>query len=308
MKIMIIKIIKVITVITFIVSLKPTHAQTRPAKPMIRVSPVILNISLIPGKIYTYQIEAENLLDIPLPLRASLDNFESQDEEGGFKLDSGQGPSPFLSWITIGQNEMIIPAKTKKLIALTIHIPNKVPVGGYYGVLFLEPVLPLTSGYANIVQSRIGVIMLANIGVQSGTGEKGEITNFSFAKNFVQKEPVQMNLRVKNISLNHFSAKPFIFVESFGQPTRRTEIEEKIILPGKIRKWNNLIALPSYSRGLYKITARVSTGNGQQIEKTTFVIAFPITRVVVTIFLFSLIFILIRKRKKLKKALIQLTK
>ena len=50
----------------------------------LRISPVIINVQLSPHKIYKNDITIENLTNAPMPLRATLNDFVTQGEEGGY--------------------------------------------------------------------------------------------------------------------------------------------------------------------------------------------------------------------------------
>ncbi len=266
-------------------------------KPFIRVSPVILNITLSPGKSYEYDLKVDNLLSSPLPVRAVLDNFEPTDEDNSAQTQI----SPLVSWITYDPKDMIIPAKTQKIIHLKVNIPSRVPVGGYYATLYLEPVLPSQrTAQTTSIHTRIGVIMLANIGVP-GLTRQAEIIQFSFDKWLYEKGPVKLTFRTKNLSLYHFSAKPFVILKPLFGPARKLEIEEKIILPGKSRNWTKDLELPDYWHGLYKATLAVSVGNGQQIIRSTYIFGLPFNKLAIFIGLIVLFLFVIRRRKNWKK-------
>lgn len=268
-------------------------------KPMFQVSPVILNITLSPGKTYNYQVTVKNLLSAPLPLQVNLENLgPASDEEG-----STPTFSELLKWSSIDQRDMIIPAGETKTLTLTIRLPNKIPLGGYYGTLFLEPVLPVKDVHISSVQAKVGVIMLANIGVPDPRAEKGEITDFIFDKLFYNKGTIKTNFQAKNISLYHFSAKPFVKIKQFLGPERTYEVEEKIILPGRSRSWEKEIVLDHNSPGFYHATLAVSVGNGHQITQTNFFIILP-TYIILFTLLVILFIIIVARKKRLGKAML----
>ncbi len=272
-------------------------AEKSTIKPFIRVSPVILNIILSPGKTYQYDIKVGNLLNSPLPLRAALDNFEPSDEDAGGKIET----SPLLSWITYDPKDMIIPAGEEKIIHLSVSIPKTVPIGGYYATFFLEPVLPFQEARQTpSVQAKIAVLLLANIGVP-GLSHQAEITDFSFEKFIYKKNPLDVTFRVKNLSLYHFSAKPFVTIKPLFGAEKKFEIEEKIVLPGKLRTWKKQLELSDYWHGLYTATLAVSTGNGHQIKRTAYFIGFPFGTGSILVVLLILIVFLGRKRKNLRQ-------
>lgn len=286
--------------IILIIFSKSVFAQEKQAQ-IFRVSPVILNISLSPGSLYHYQISAENLLSIPLPLQASLENFDSNGEDGGYLLDP-KNNSPLLNWITIENPQLILNPKTKENINLTVRIPSQIPIGGYFGLLFLQPLIPpQTKEYATSVTPKIGVLILANIGVNEKP--KASINEFNFDKWVYEKGPVNILLRIQNRSLNFFSAKPVLYITPLFGQEKRYDIEEKFIFPGKIRRWQNQIDFIDYRHLLYKIRLVVDLGNDITIQKTTYILAFPMSKVLIGTAIILIIIFIIKKRPRLQKAL-----
>jgi hypothetical protein len=196
-------------------------------KGIFSISPAILNISLSPGKTFTRDIRVTNLLNAPLPVRAHMDQALEGEHTGGI--------SSIANWVELSDSDMIIPARQDKIIRLTIRTPSTIPVGGYYGTLFLEPLSPGARA-GHLVQARAGVVILANVGVPERSAA-AEIRNMKLSKE-------HLSFEVKNLSLYHFSAKPrLVFDPLLGSKNTR-EIPEKIILPGKIRSWKEAIDWP----------------------------------------------------------------
>ena len=83
-------------------------AQEKPTlKQMIRVSPVILKIKLEPGTTQNYQIKVGNLLDTPLPLKATVSGFDASDEEYGIAVSDQGIASPLMDWISLDEKDAI---------------------------------------------------------------------------------------------------------------------------------------------------------------------------------------------------------
>ena len=265
--------------------LNNSYAQTKP-NDIIRVSPLIFNISLSPGKTYDYELNIENLTKFPLPLRASLENFTTTDEEGGYIFQISK-PNPLLSWIKIDQTDTIIDEKSEKTIHITVTIPQKVPLGGYYGVLFLEPLISQKASNNTLVSAKVGALFLANVGV-SGKDTKAQILTFDLPF-FSEGQNIPFLLRVQNNGLNHFSAKPRVFLKPIIGKQGKIEIEEKFIFPGKARRWEENLRISNKWRGVYKATVRVSTGEGKYLEKSSYLISFPISKTIVIILIICII-------------------
>ena len=290
-----------LAIVVIFIGIDKASAQQPPVKAFMRVSPVILNLSLVPKKQYNYTITVENLLDTPLPLRTTLEDFQTQDEEGGYILNSTHA-SPLLSWVSFDKKELIIPPHAKETVALRITMPPKIQIGGYYGIVFFEPVLSKATTQIPL-SSKVGVLMLANIGVPSNNSVKGEIVQFKLDKFLYQKGPISYLLRFKNTELLFYSAKPFLTLKPLFGKEQKFYLEEKFVFPGKTRRWESSVELPNYWHGLYKATLAVSTGQGKQIIKETYLMAFPIAFAVGITFLLLVIIFIFKRRKRFSKVM-----
>lgn len=276
----------------------PAFAQDKEfSSKMIRVSPVILSLTLSPGRTYHYEIKVENLLSSPLPVRLNLENFDTADEEGGYSFHP-KTTSPFLSWITLGREDLIIPAKESRTIPLTITIPSQIPLGGYYGLIFVQPIFPKNAGVAEIA-SKVGVLLLGNIGVPDPSVQNGNISYFSTGGMLLEENPLKILFGVKNISLNFFSAKPSAVIHPLIGQTKKYEFEEKIILPDKIRRWEKIIDLKNYWYGIYNVELIVSTGEGRVITKNLYIVFFPFKKSAAILFIGFIIVFSWKRRGRL---------
>jgi|GEM_PF-1647701 len=273
------------------------------AEQTLRVSPVILTIPLSPGKIASQEATIENLSTHPLPLTASLNDFITSGEEGGYIFEESK-ENPLLSWITLSENNFILNPKEKKKVHITIKTPQRIPVGGYYGILFFEPIPQHSANTRTQINSKVGILMLANLGVPDPHAKKAEILAFT-PDMFSQDGSVPFMLRVKNVSLNFFTAKPILTVSpliKFSHPEKPLFLEEKIIFPGKIRRWTQANTIQNLSPNIYKAHIVVDVGNGQVENEDQYFIVFPyLTALIASFILFIVIFVL-AKIKRLKDA------
>jgi hypothetical protein len=289
---------KYILAILFLITIIfPPAAQ---AQSVVGVSPVILNIELSPGKTYTYDVTISNSSRSPLPVKLTFDNFNT--DEKGIDLSPGntQNDNSILPWVAVSPQDLIIPAQSKKTVTITITLPKRIPVGGYYGVLFVEPIISAETK-TSIVSAKVGVLMLANIGVSSKKNTI-EFVSSTYDKKIYSQGPVKNTFRIKNTTLNHFSAKPVLTVEPLLGKKTTIPLEEKIIFPGKIRLWDAFFELPDYYHGYYKTTLTVSTGNGQVQVLENYILAFPVLQAVGTLILVTLVLLTIIFRRRVSKA------
>ncbi len=90
---------------------------------MIRVSPALMKLTLSPGTTQVTRITVENLLQVPMPLRVSVEGFDANDEEDGIVTNTTAVPSPLINWISLDTKEAIIPAGKKR----TFHCLDQRP-------------------------------------------------------------------------------------------------------------------------------------------------------------------------------------
>lgn len=187
---------------------------------------------------------------------------------------------------------------------MTIKTPSTIPVGGYYGLLFFQPVLQNAPTQTTRVSTKVGVLMLGNLGVQDAKSKKAEVLTFT-PPLLSQNGTVPFILRVKNISLNFFTAKPIITIKPIFTPTQEVKtiyLEEKLIFPASIRRWTDTQTIHNLSPNLYKLQLAVSTGNGQQIITERYIVVLPVMYILLAIGSMLLIIFLIVKRGRLSKA------
>ena len=230
-------------------------------------------------------------------MRVAVEGFDASDEEGGIRT-SNQEVSPLANWIKLNTSDVIIPAKNTYDFEAEILVPKKVPIGGYFAMIFFSPVVP-----SKTVAAKVGVVMLANIGVAFDQKNNGEIVKFSFDKKLYQQSPVSAIIRVKNTSLNYFTAKPFLSIKPLFGNSQIFELEEKTILPGKTRRWEKVYSLRNLYHGLYKADLAVSLEKGDFIYSQTYFFGFPLYSAAAAILTIGIIIYGLVFRKRVAKAL-----
>lgn len=284
----------------FIIFLFPAHAtQAQQIKPFIRVSPVIFNIALSPGKTYTYTINVENLLSTPLPLHIDTGQLHDPSEKN-------EEVRSLSEWISIENPDMILPAKSNRSFSFQLQTPSQIPFGGYYGVIVLEPLIPFQKTNENfLIQTKLTIPLLAQIGTPP-TVAQAKITNLNVQNIFDSKKNTLVDFKVKNNSLYHFSAKPIFAIQPLFGSVQKTVGEEKVVLPGNTRVWSQL--LPIYGiPGIYRLRLFVSVGNGNQISEDQWFVTVPLMKTLFIVFSLVTVFFVLWKRNKLKKTFRALT-
>jgi hypothetical protein len=278
---------------------------------LIRVSPVILPIELSPGKISTYEITVENLTSNPLPLKATIEGFDSQDEDGGYVFTADNATPPLVNWTTVDQPDLILESNKPKKLTITVKVPSTVSFGAYYAVIFLTPFSNQITNQPTIIP-KIGVLLLANLGITTGNetpeSQISILTN-QFNHYFTDKFPLDLTLRVKNIALHYLTVKPIVKINNLITGNSETqELSEKIILPGKVRRWQDQI-IPKYLKyGVYQIKINVSIGAGIQLSQYQYLVVVPYKETLIITISLLIIYVLFTKRRNILKAMKALIK
>lgn len=294
---------KILFLLTLLPLLFPSlvHAQTEVDDPskLLRLSPVIFNPTLLPGTREQYTLTVENLSSSAYPATLTFEGFDTTSELGGYTFNNA--PSLLSRWIEMPEKEILLPAHSKKVVKFYLNISKTVPLGGYYGVIFVNPII--TQNPDNIsLAPKIGALLLTNVGVPEN--QKDKIALLDFAPNHMINEKGTSNytLRVQNTSLFHFSAKPILTLYPLLGKEQKIFVEEKFIFPGKIRRWEETLNL-SDTPNIYKAVMRISVGEGNQIEKESYIIVFPFKALGLTLLLGFIVLFVIFKRTQVNKAL-----
>lgn len=279
--------------------LSVTHAadSSVPASAL-KVTPVIIPLQLSPNQNILKDIVIENISSVPQPLRAVFSDFQTTGEDGGYDIQS-TARNPLLSWSTVTPHELLIPPHNKATVRLEIKTPQKIPVGGYFGMLFFEPVPePSSMERATQVIARIGVLMLGSVGVQ----DTRQLAILTFTPHLLNNSgDIKMMLRVKNTGLEYVTAKPILTVTPLFTHSTKTIWEDKVIFPGNVRRWEKSLSLPSWN--IYHLKMAVSMGNGNYVTEDRTVVVFPYLALVFIVVITAVLLLVTLKRKQLKKAI-----
>jgi hypothetical protein len=269
----------------------PSYAQSK--QTILRISPIVIYVSLQPNKQYTYEVTAENLSELPLIIHLSKDNFFSVND-----LDNSKKINPLSKWLSFNLNDYTLNPHQKKGFTVNVSLPRSIPIGGYYTTLYLEP--HIYSSDASVVMGKIGIPILANIGVQDSIPP--QISDFSFNRFFVASDPLVTTIDIKNPSLFHKTIKPIIHASGLFNFQKTIVLDDKTIFPGATREWKNTLNISNYPYGIYKMELFLLEGN-KKILKSHIIVKLPVKELGTGVFILFLLIILIKMRKQLKEAL-----
>ncbi len=281
-----------------------SFAQEKKIPHIFRVSPVISTVELSPGSNTTVNVTVFNITKTPLPITVSIEPFGVGEDDGEI-LPASKTPIPSLTeWITPQTPERIIDPESSVVIPFNISIPKTVPIGGYYAMAYITPMLPLSQTSAPVVIPKIGILFLGSIGVSRAQGDPQlEILGNGFSTFLYDIGPVDVSFRVKNTSLTHQSVKPRVEFSPIIGGKSRWDLPEHMIFPGKTRRFAGSLCTAQECLGLYKASIIVSSGGGKSVMQQSYVVVFPWKVGITVAFGILLIWFILFRRKNILRAL-----
>lgn len=290
--------------ILFALFFSPTlcNAEENKIPHILRVSPVISTVELSPGSQTRVHVTVFNITKQPLPITVSIEPFGVGEDDGEI-LPGSKTPMPSLSeWITPQTPERIIDPQSSIVIPFAVDIPKTVPVGGYYAMAYITPMLPVSQSSVPVVIPKIGILFLGSIGVPLAQGDPQlEILDTGLSSFLYDTSPIDVSVRVKNMSLMHQSVKPRVEVSPIIGEKSRWDLPEHMIFPGKTRRFAGSLCTARECLGLYKAAIIVSSGGGKSVTQESYIVVFPWkTGIVVAFGIFLTWFILFRCKNILR--------
>jgi hypothetical protein len=264
------------------------------ASSSITVFPSIVSLVLSPGKTSLTTLTIGNNSQTPLPVRIYFEPLILADDPSSL-------PS-IGSWITLSRSSLLIPANTQEKINIQITIPKTVAFGGYYGMLYVEPLTSVRQLNGSQILTKMGVLLLGSVGVQDVPLNQIEL-NKPILNTFIsESNTFTLSYSIKNNSLNHISAKPYLIVHPLSGKEETVLFDERLVFPGKTRTWQSEFNVNDGKKIVYTADLFVSIGNGLSHKKSFTFIIFPIKLTIILVLCIAIGISIIRKRKQIKKA------
>jgi hypothetical protein len=282
----------------FLLLAPQTNAQTMPRESL-RITPIINDLKLIPGKPTTIRLTVENISQNPVGIHAEINGLDVL----GDAPQSDQPPSKMVNWTILSTNDLLLGAKQKQIIIVTINTPINIKQNGYYETIFLTPITHQQDYPSSpIILSRIGVLVLGTVGNLNydDLAKKVSVTNFIPIEKILNTFPSTISFTVANKYFSHFDAKPFITVTPLFANSQTVELTDKHVLPDSEIIWQYM---PTVAKNhiFYQVHLAISVGGGKQIFTDEWFIVLPYEPVAAIIIILILLYISIAKRKRLGK-------
>jgi hypothetical protein len=269
------------------------------------ISPVVFELNSDPSNSLTNQIKIYNPTENPVNVKMLIEDFTPVGEEGQVVLEEPDENTTYslASWATTLPEEFVLRPKEQQIVSFTIDVPANAEPGGHYGSI----VAFISGGGAEITGSSIGskrgALILLRV---SGNIEENIIINTFSTKSFLEIGPVEFDLKFENTGNVHVRPAGFITVtDTFGNQVAELEIPQNNVIPDAIRQagitWEEKNLIGRYTATL---VANYGTGSKQTITSVTNFIVFPWKKgLIIGGIILVLLFILIKSRKRLSKAI-----
>lgn len=246
-------------------------AQNAPMKGQgVTISPYLNELDVNPGDVKNLHIQLSNPTDSLVELYPKVMNFRASGEGGDPNFypatDENRGYS-MAHWIVFEQTKIAILPNQIVDFDYTIKIPEDAEPGGHYGVMFFstEPPKIEEKTSAVAIASMTGSLILVR--VSGNTQEEGFLEEFSVARKFYWKTPVNFALKIKNSGNVHFRPKGEIVLRNiFGNEAGKTIINSKLgnVLPDSTRKFEESFNSEKILIGPFSANLRVIYGESEK--------------------------------------------
>jgi len=272
-------------------------AQTQQAG--IQISPLTYSFEIKPNQTRSGNLYIRNLDSTPMEYVIETELFSETSEDGapsftGVKKE--EGVNDLTNWIEFDKpTEGTVAVGDQIDITFEINVPENAEPGGHYAAIFARQIKKDAEGKTQLgVASRVGLLIL--VSVPGDVTKTAEIESFSYSKWLWSGRP-DFGLKVKNTGTVHYSSAAELEITPTLGSIQKVDMGRHTILPDTIRsyegQWNN-----KYPFGLYKVKAKVTDGNGDEVTTSASFWAIPLVIVIPVLVLIILLWIIIHYMKK----------
>lgn len=270
----------------------------------LNVSPTVIELDANPGGKQEGSFKIINGSDIALELVTTPKNFVASDEIGGVNLTEDDTSYSLADWISVSPETASVDARGSQIFNYTITVPQDAEPGGHFGSIIVQTEGVRIDETGPAVSQEVGPLILVRIA--GDTFQEASIVEFATTDRFQEKGPVTFQTRIENTGNVHFKPRGTITIKNmFGKTVTTIDLEEKNVLPDSIRKLTNDWNPTGISIGRYTADLTLVYGVDDKIvTASTSYVLFPYKTVLpLVVALVVIVFIAIRHRKRIQKAI-----
>lgn len=203
-------------------------------------------------------------------------------------------------WVSFETETYHLEPRESVEVIFNIQVPNSIPEGGQYGVIFAETTGETTvntDGTAITSKKRVGTLLYAS--ADGKTVEAGSLLDTKVE--FFQTDlPITVSQRVENTGNTDFMSETTIKVlDVFGNQVA-TYKNEHVILPNTVRAINHDVEGTFFAVGLYKVVTEANF-LGAPVKSSHWVLILPFWAITVAVIVISLITIGVVRASRRRK-------
>lgn len=185
------------------------------------ISPPLSELTLNPGTKTTQIIKVTNTGTEVIEVYPVVLDFRAKGETGEPEFYTATEADKYAlsKWIKFTQTKLTLTPKELVEFKYQIEVPKDAEPGGHYGAIFLatQPSLSKEAISQISIASMLGSLVLVKVpGIIT---ENGILQEFTTAKKFYLKPPIDFTIRIANTGTIHFKPQGNITIKSLGGKT-----------------------------------------------------------------------------------------
>lgn len=229
----------------------------------IQVSPTRFDYKLGPSAKTEGTLKLKNFAKDEYKVKVYAEDFYVEDYTSDAKFFVPDNAHPLLKydiikWIKIDEENFRMAPDEAKEIHFKIDVPEGLPTGGYYGVIFVEHEEPGSEENAVMVKSRVGVLLSFAVQGKEPIKQDAELKDFRATKKIFWDNPAGLIADVYSSGNMHFKMSGQIDIYNLGIFKKDPIVlKDQFQYPGKIRRYEEMWKFaPWWGYGYY--TARIN--------------------------------------------------
>jgi hypothetical protein len=272
-------------------------SEGQPAEGSLGIDPAKQEIDIEAGRAVEGSFRIISTWSRPLDVRIYAEPL-SVGEDGSPDMEKETMRTQISRWIEFDADTLTIPAGGQEEVSYSVRVPDDIPDGGQYAVIFVEETKPRGEGI-NIV-SRVGMLLYAH--AKGRTRESGKVLSTDLGGFWYMHGPVTTSAEALNSGNvdSEFTASLSVRDRVSGRAIYHgSSVAPTILLPGErgelTASWD-----ASPMPGLYRITQTIK-GPGVERSSSRVIIVAPLWALIAALVLIAFIVVQVIYLSHLKR-------
>lgn len=290
----------------------PVLAEDKPSI-WLQISPVSNRISLKPGQQLEYALTVQNIGKDSFKYTAKASPYSITNESYDINFSKETPRTQLSRWVTFKNADgnyqetasFTIKPDEKQIISYRVSVPNDIPAGGQYAVIFITPDADNSGNFSGIrTISQAGSVIYGRT-IGGDTRQSSEISEYHF-DTFLTSGNIKVQSKIKNTGNTDFATQHSFSVKSIFGKTLYEKNNIYDILPDTERKINLEWEKTPFI-GIFQVSYKVNALSNSK-EQTKIVVIVPVFVIIIALLLLTAsvvwTIILIRRRNQSQTKLI----